>query len=79
MKLFDFIKIFFGYVDEATELDIYKDYLGIQNSLNSVKQVLSMNDILFLQKETEKVQTERTRCLKLGCGSRLMESSPTSF
>lgn len=50
-----FIKIFFGYVDEATELDIYKDYLGIQNSLNSVKQVLSMNDILFLQKETEKV------------------------
>src|SRR6187551_2140531 len=25
-----FIKIIFGYVDEATELDIYKDYLGIQ-------------------------------------------------
>lgn len=50
-----YIKIFFGYVDEATELEIYKDYLGIQNSLNSVKQVLSMNDILFLQKETEKV------------------------
>jgi MoxR-like ATPase len=50
-----FIKIYFGYVDEATELDIYKDYLGIQNNLNKVKQVLSMNDILFLQQETEKV------------------------
>ncbi len=50
-----FIKIYFGYVDEATELDIYKDYLGIQNSLNTVKQVLTMNEILFLQEEAEKV------------------------
>ena len=50
-----FIKIYFGYVDEATELEIYKDYLGIQNNLNNVKQVLTMNEILFLQNETEKV------------------------
>ena len=50
-----FIKIYFGYVDEVTELEIYKDYLGIQNNLNAVKQVLTMNEVLFLQKETEKV------------------------
>lgn len=50
-----FIKIYFGYVDEKTELEIYKDYLGIQNNLKSVKQVLSMEEILFLQNETEKV------------------------
>jgi len=50
-----FIKIYFGYVDEATELDIYRDYLGIQNNLSHVKQVLTMNEILFLQQETEKV------------------------
>ena len=50
-----FIKIYFGYVDETTELEIYKDYLGIQTSLNKVKQVVSMNDILHLQQETEKV------------------------
>jgi MoxR-like ATPase len=50
-----FIKIHFGYVDEATELEIYKDYLGIQNNLNNVKQVLTMNDILLLQDETDKV------------------------
>ena len=50
-----YIKIYFGYVDEATELEIYRDYLGIQSSLNNVKQVLSMSEILFLQKETEKV------------------------
>ncbi|HKC69822.1 MAG TPA: MoxR family ATPase, partial [Bacteroidia bacterium] len=50
-----FIKIYFGYVDEATELDIYKDYLGIQNSLSNVKQVLSLQEILFLQQETERV------------------------
>jgi MoxR-like ATPase len=50
-----FIKIYFGYVDEATELDIYKDYLGIQNNLENIQQVLSMKEILFLQDQTEKV------------------------
>lgn len=50
-----FIKIYFGYVDENTELDIYKNYLGIANNLSDIKQVLNMEEILFLQKETEKV------------------------
>jgi MoxR-like ATPase len=50
-----FIKIYFGYVDETTELDIYKNYLGIQNNQNHIKQVLSMDEILFLQEEAEKV------------------------
>ncbi|BAV04614.1 MoxR-like ATPase [Filimonas lacunae] len=50
-----FLKIYFGYVDEATELDIYKDYLGIQNNMQHVHQVLSMDEILLLQQETEKV------------------------
>lgn len=50
-----FLKIYFGYVDEATELDIYKDYLGIQNNLQHIHQVLSMDEILFLQDEAEKV------------------------
>lgn len=50
-----FLKIYFGYVDDATELEIYKDYLGIQNNLEHVKQVLSMDEVLFLQEEAEKV------------------------
>jgi len=50
-----FIKIIFGYVDEATELDIYKNYLGIAHNLENIEQVLSMEEILFLQNETEKV------------------------
>lgn len=50
-----FLKIYFGYVDEATELNIYKDYLGIQNNLEHVQQVLSMNEILFLQHQAEEV------------------------
>ncbi|MGI8951820.1 MAG: AAA family ATPase [Chitinophagaceae bacterium] len=50
-----FIKIYFGYVDETTELNIYKDYLGIQNNLEHIQQVLSMGEILFLQDEAEKV------------------------
>lgn len=50
-----YIKIYFGYVDEETELDIYKNYLGIQNNLQHIRQVLSMNDILVLQNEAQKV------------------------
>jgi MoxR-like ATPase len=50
-----YLKIQFGYVDEATELDIYKDYLGIQTNLENVQQVLSMNEILFLQQQTQEV------------------------
>src|SRR3954466_4037815 len=50
-----FIKIIFGYVDEVTELEIYNNYLGIENNLNHIHQVLSMEEILFLQNEAERV------------------------
>jgi MoxR-like ATPase len=50
-----FIKIIFGYVDEETELDIYNNYLGIANNLEHIHQVLSMEEILFLQQESERV------------------------
>lgn len=50
-----FIKIIFGYVDEETELDIYKNYLGIADNLNHIHQVLSMEEILFLQQEATNV------------------------
>ncbi len=50
-----FIKIVFGYVDEETELDIYKNYLGIADNLAHIHQVLSMEEILHLQNETDKV------------------------
>ncbi len=49
------IKIIFGYVDEATELEIYKDYLGISHNLEHIEQVLSMEEILHLQDQSEKV------------------------
>jgi MoxR-like ATPase len=50
-----FIKIVFGYVDEETELDIYKDYLGINNNLINLQQVLGIHEILFLQQQSENV------------------------
>ncbi len=50
-----FIKIIFGYVDEETELGIYKNYLGINNNLNNIQQVLGINEILFLQEQSENV------------------------
>lgn len=45
-----YMKIYFGYVDEATELNIYREYLEIANNLTTLEQVLSMQDILNLQR-----------------------------
>lgn len=50
-----FMKINFGYVDEETELNIYREYLDIARNLVDLKQVLSMQDILALQAEAGKV------------------------
>jgi len=50
-----FMKIFFGYVDERTELDIYNNYLQINENLQQLHQVLSMQDILELQEAAAKV------------------------
>lgn len=50
-----FMKIFFGYVDEEVELDIYRDYLGIAQNLVQLEQVLSLQDILNLQEQAAQV------------------------
>lgn len=50
-----FMKIYFGYVDEATELNIYREYLDIAKNLIDLTQVLSMNDILDLQAQAGSV------------------------
>ncbi len=50
-----FMKIYFGYVDAATEVDIYRNYNQIQNNLEHLDQVLSMQDVLDLRNEVEQV------------------------
>lgn len=50
-----YMKIYFGYVDEATELGIYRDYLSIASNLDHLQQVLSMEDVLHLQEEATRV------------------------
>lgn len=50
-----FMKIYFGYVDEQTELDIYKNYQNIAQNLVQLNQVLSMEDVLALQQESERI------------------------
>lgn len=50
-----YMKIYFGYVNEETELDIYNNYLSINNNLENIKQVLSQHDILELQLKAEAV------------------------
>ncbi len=44
-----YMKIVFGYVDETTELNIYREYLDIARNLVELQQVLSMQEILNLQ------------------------------
>ncbi|GBL34755.1 uncharacterized protein YeaC [Filimonas sp.] len=50
-----YMKIYFGYVNEETEIDIYKNYLHISHNLEEIKQVLSLEDILQLQQQAEAV------------------------
>lgn len=50
-----FMKIHFGYVDAATEEDIYRNYNSIQDNLEHLSQVLSLQDILQLQQEADQV------------------------
>ncbi|RYD55109.1 MAG: MoxR family ATPase [Sphingobacteriales bacterium] len=50
-----FMKIYFGYVDEETEMNIYREYLDIAQNLVQLEQVLSMEDILSLQQQASQV------------------------
>lgn len=49
------IKLYFGYTDADTELMIYKDYLGINAALQSVKQVVSLETVIALKVAAEQV------------------------
>lgn len=50
-----FMKIYFGYVNEDTELNIYNDYVGIEKNQQEIKRVLDLQDILDLQNFSEKI------------------------
>jgi MoxR-like ATPase len=50
-----FMKIIFGYVDEQTEVNIYREYLEIARNLVQMEQVLSMQDLLSLQEAAKQV------------------------
>lgn len=47
------IKLHFGYVEPDTELEILKNHAGISSNLTNIKQVLTVDDILHLQKEAD--------------------------
>ncbi len=46
-----FMKIYFGYVDEQTELEIYSNYQNIHLQLTNLESVISLSDILLAQQE----------------------------
>jgi MoxR-like ATPase len=50
-----YMKIIFGYVNEETELDIYRDYVNIADNLVNLQQVLSLQDVLALQQQAGEV------------------------
>ena len=49
------MKIVFGYVDEQTELNIYREYLDIARNLVQMEQVLSMQELLELREQAQQV------------------------
>jgi MoxR-like ATPase len=80
-----YMKISFGYVSEEVEFDIYSNYLAINNGKNTVKQVLTYNDIIQLQQAAENVHihpelvkgvvrlvqsTRKHQEIALGCSTR---------
>ncbi|HTM65769.1 MAG TPA: MoxR family ATPase [Flavipsychrobacter sp.] len=50
-----FMKIYFGYVDEEVELNIYREYLDIAQNLLQLEQVLSLDDVVALQEQSSQV------------------------
>ena len=50
-----FMKISFGYVSEDKELEIYENYLSINNMQDNLPQVLTYSDILALQQEADAI------------------------
>ncbi len=50
-----FMKIYFGYVDEDAELDIYRNYAGIAQNLVTLEPVLDLEGVLRLQDEAAAV------------------------
>ena len=50
-----FMKIYFGYVDEQTEIEIYKNNTNIGSNLENIQQVLSLEEIMELQQEADNV------------------------
>lgn len=50
-----FMKIIFGYVDETTEMDIYREYVNIADNLVHLEQALSLTDILALQQQASDI------------------------
>lgn len=50
-----FMKIYFGYVDEATELSIYTDYQHIHKNLKNIPAVVSLDIIKDLQEQANRV------------------------
>ncbi|MDR3287340.1 MAG: MoxR family ATPase [Prevotellaceae bacterium] len=50
-----FMKLSLDYVDDETEADIYRNYLQIDENLQTVKQVLDLPTVLELQAEVDKI------------------------
>jgi len=50
-----FMKISFGYVAEEVEFEIYRKYLEISDFETTTEAVLSLGDVLALQKEASKI------------------------
>jgi len=51
-----FMKIYFGYVDEETEIEIYSTYRNINSNLKELNSVINLNEIVQAQQAAEQIE-----------------------
>ena len=51
-----YMKIYFGYVDEETEMQIYSNYQNIHNDLKNLRAVLDLSEVISAQREAANIE-----------------------
>ncbi len=51
-----YMKIYFGYVNEETELEIYSNYQNIHNKLRDLQSVINLQDVIQAQQEAANIE-----------------------
>lgn len=50
-----FMKLYMGYVDEDIEMDIYRRYISIQQNMEQIEQVMTLEEVIEIQNRANDV------------------------